>query len=110
MRIYALIVLTLTFSVFLLAESTFKGTVTDLSGGTISGAVILIHWDSSGSGVGLYSNVGIKEDLVVRTGANGNFSVNLPSGFYDVFVSSPAFTPVCPTPLPLESQWMRITA
>jgi len=95
MRIFILIALILTLSVSLVAQSTLNGVVTDVSGGAIAGAVIVIHWDSSGSKVGLHSNVGIKEDLVVRTGANGDFSVNLPPGFYDVFISSMAFTPVC---------------
>jgi hypothetical protein len=95
MRIYTLIVLTLTVSVCLFAEASLRGTVRDSSGGVIPDAAIFVRWDSSGSTVGLYSNVGIKEDLVVRTGQDGGYAVNLPSGFYDVFISSPAFSPLC---------------
>ena len=95
MRIYLLAALTLISSSCLFADSVLKGTVTDSKGAVIPGATIFIHWDPSGSAVGLKSNVGIKEDVVVRTGVNGGFSINLPSGFYDLLVSSPAFTPVC---------------
>ena len=95
MKIYLLAVLTLISSACLFADSVLKGTITDSVGTPIAGATIFIHWDPSGSAVGLNSNVGTREDVVVRTGANGGFSVNLPSGFYDVFVSSRAFTPVC---------------
>ncbi len=95
MKIFVLIALAFAPSVYLFGQSALKGTVTDLSGGAIEGAVIIIHWDSSGSTVGLHSNVGIKEDVVVRTSPHGGFSVNLPPGFYDVFVSAMAFTPAC---------------
>ncbi len=95
MRIYLLAALTLISSACLFADSVLKGTVTDSEGAAIASATIFIHWDSAGGTVGLKSNVGIKEDLIVRTGANGGFSVNLPPGFYDLFVSSPAFTPFC---------------
>jgi hypothetical protein len=95
MKVYTLVALSLTSSVVLFADPAFRGTVTDEAGASISVAVVLIHWDSSGSSVGLLSNVGIKEDATVRTGTDGSFSIDLPSGFYDVFVSSPAFTPVC---------------
>jgi hypothetical protein len=93
-RAHALIALSLISSMALLAEPALRGTVTDEADASIP-AVILIHWDSRGSRVGLLSNVGIKEDLIVRTGRDGSFSIDLPSGFYDVFVSSPSFTPVC---------------
>jgi hypothetical protein len=95
MRIYISVALTLTSYTVLLAEPALRGTVTDETGASISGVLILIHWDSAGSQVGLRSNVGIKEDAVVRTAADGTFSIDLPSGFYDVFVSRPAFMPVC---------------
>ena len=95
MRVPAIIALTLICSVVLLAEPALRGTVTDEAGASISGAVIRIHWDPSGSSVGLSSNIGIKKDVMVTSGKDGSFSIGLPSGFYDVFVSSPAFTPVC---------------
>jgi len=60
MRIYVFIALTLTCSVFLFAESRLEGKVTDSVGAAIAGAVIFVHWDSSGSTVGFRSNVGTK--------------------------------------------------
>jgi len=93
MRVPGLIALILISSVVLLADPALRGTVTDGEGASISGAVIRIHWDSAS--VRLDSNIGTKEDVVVTSGKDGGFSVDLPPGFYDVFVSSPAFTPVC---------------
>jgi hypothetical protein len=69
--------------------------VTDSSGGAIRGAMVLVHWDSAGSTVGLNSSVGIKQDLILTTDARGSVSADLPPGFYDVFFSAMAFTPVC---------------
>jgi hypothetical protein len=57
--------------------------------------MVLIHWDPAGSTVGLDSNVGIRRDLVLTTDHRGGFAAELPSGFYDVFVSATAFTPTC---------------
>lgn len=71
------------------------GRVTDQLGAVISGARILVHWDPAGSQVGLTDNVGIKEDASTVTDSTGQFSLPLPPGFYDVFVSSMAFDPKC---------------
>jgi len=76
-------------------DARFSGAVTDENGGAISGAMILLHWDSAGSTVGLDSNVGIKKDLVLTTDEKGGFAAELPPGFYDLFVSAMAFTPTC---------------
>ena len=54
---------------------------------------MLVHWDSSGSAVGLRDNMGIRQDVAVVTDANGHYSADVPPGFYDVFVSATAFTP-----------------
>jgi hypothetical protein len=78
-----------------LGETTLKGKATDSSGGAISGAMVIVHWDSSGSGVGLNSNVGIRKDLIIKTDDEGVFDFNLPPGFYDVFFSAMGFTPAC---------------
>jgi hypothetical protein len=61
----------------------------------IPGALVFIHWDSAGSTVGVKDNTEVKTDLAIRTKDDGTFSVDVPSGFYDVFAASPAFTPVC---------------
>ena len=54
---------------------------------------MLVHWDSSGSAVGLRDNLGIRQDVAVVTDASGHYSADVPPGFYDVFVSAMAFTP-----------------
>ena len=59
----------------------------------IANARVLVHWDSSGSTVGLSDNIGIKRDEIVVTDASGKYSANVPPGFYDVFVSAMAFAP-----------------
>jgi hypothetical protein len=71
------------------------GTVTDSEGTPISGAVVIIHWHSSGSTVGLESKVGLSEDVRLQTKKLGTYSVDIPPGFYDVFVSAQAFSPSC---------------
>jgi|SRR5689334_10808309 len=75
-------------------ESGIRGQVTDSTGAVIAKARVLVHWDPSGQTVGLSSNVGIPQDLIVMTDANGRYSATVPPGFYDVFVSAAAFTPI----------------
>ena len=74
-------------------ESAISGRITDSQGAVIANARVLVHWDSSGSTVGLRDNVGLKQDVVVVTDASGRYSRNVLAGFYDVFVSAMAFTP-----------------
>jgi hypothetical protein len=71
------------------------GTLKDDSGGAIGGARILVHWDRSGADVGLSSNVGLPNDLTIQSDRTGRFEAELPSGFYDVFISATAFSPEC---------------
>lgn len=77
------------------SKEKLSGRVTDSHGVTISDAYLIVHWDPSGSDIGLNSNVGLREDLSVRLDKTGVYSVEVPSGFYDVFVSAPAFEPYC---------------
>lgn len=79
---------------FSVVPTLINGQITDSEGAAISQARVVIHWDSAGSTVGLADNLGIRSDLVVMTDAAGNFSVTVPPGFYDLFVSSMAFTPM----------------
>ncbi len=71
------------------SQTHLSGTVRDSEGAVISGARIFIHWDRSGSDVGLTTNVGIKQDLTLTTDANGSFSAELPSGLFTMFWSRP---------------------
>ena len=74
--------------------ATLSGTVRDSEGAVISNAHVIVHWDSSGSNY-LKDNLGIKQDIAATTDSSGHFSVDLPPGFYDVFVTAMAFTPHC---------------
>lgn len=71
-----------------------SGQVTDSEGAVIEHARIIIHWDSAGSTVGLDDNIGLRSDLIVFTDKNGGYLASVPPGFYDLFVSSEAFTPI----------------
>ena len=77
------------------ANGTLKGAVTDSEGAAIRHATVRIHWDESGARVGLKTNVGIKQDLTASTSERGEFSMEVPPGFYDVFISANGFTPQC---------------
>jgi carboxypeptidase family protein len=83
--------------------STLTGQVTDSEGAVIANARVLFHWDSSGSTVG---HLGFKQDVIVVTDASGHYSANVPAGFYDVFVSAPAFTPIAAKVIVKEAKAM----
>jgi hypothetical protein len=55
---------------------------------------VVVHWDSVGS-TNLKDNIGTTEDKIATADANGEFSLDLPPGFYDVFISAPEFSPHC---------------
>ena len=95
MRLLLSLALALAFSRSLFADSPLHGTVADEGGAGIGQAMVLLHWNSAGSTVGLSSNVGIRRDVVLYTDNKGQFSVNLPPGFYDIFVTARAFSPTC---------------
>jgi Carboxypeptidase regulatory-like domain len=76
-------------------RGTLRGTVSDSEGAAIKNAQLFIHWDSSGSSVGLTPTAGSSQDIKVRTDQLGRFEVTLPPGFYDVMVSANAFSPQC---------------
>lgn len=75
--------------------SHISGAVTDSEGAVIAKAVVIVHWDPSGSQVGLTDNIGIEEDLRATTNSDGEVTIDVPPGFYDVFVSSMSFSPRC---------------
>ena len=53
----------------------------------MSNAHVIVHWDPSGSKY-LKDNLGIKQDIASTTDSSGHFSLDLPPGFYDVFVTA----------------------
>ena len=90
--------LQLTFLIFLITipvrAATLRGTVEDAMSAAIPNAHVIIHWDSVGL-EGVKENVGLKDDAITTTDATGHFSLELPPGVYDVFVTAAGFGPSC---------------
>jgi len=74
-------------------ELSIEGQVTDIQGAKLASAQVIIHWDR-GVSIGVPDNIGIKRDLKLSTDLKGHYKAVVPSGFYDVFISAPAFWPV----------------
>jgi protocatechuate 3,4-dioxygenase beta subunit len=74
--------------------ATLSGAVRDSEGAAIPGAHVVVHWDSAGTNY-LKDNIRTNEDKIATTDEDGEFSFDLPPGFYDVFISAPAFSPHC---------------
>jgi|SRR5580698_4832062 hypothetical protein len=74
--------------------ATLTGTLVDNMGAAVQNARVIIHWDAVGLD-SIKENVGIKEDEIATTKADGQFSVELPPGVYDIFVSAAGFSPHC---------------
>ena len=91
-------------------QSAITGQITDSEGAVIANARVLVHWDSSGSAVGLTDNIGTKQDVITATDASGHYSANVPAGFYDVFVSAPAFTPIAAKVIVKQGQKAMLNA
>ena len=87
-------------------QSAITGQITDSEGAVIANAWVLVHWDSSSSA----DNVGIKQDVIVATDASGHYLANVPAGFYDVFISAPAFTPIAAKVIVKEGQKAVVNA
>jgi hypothetical protein len=79
-------------------QSTITGTVTDSEGAVIAKARVLIHWDPSDG------RSRSTQDVSVLTDDSGIYSAPVPMGFYDVFISAPAFTPVAAKVIVKEGQ------
>ena len=79
---------------FSIKAATLSGTIRDSEGAAIANAHVVIHWDPAGSNY-LSDNIGTNGDKTAATDEKGQFSLELPSGFYDVFVTATAFSPNC---------------
>jgi Carboxypeptidase regulatory-like domain len=79
-------------------QSAITGTVTDSEGAVIAKARVLIHWDPSDG------RSRSTQDVSVLTDDSGIYSAPVPMGFYDVFISAPAFTPVAAKVIVKEGQ------
>jgi hypothetical protein len=73
-------------------QNAIKGQITDSEGAVIAKARVLVHWDPSASRSAATENS--VQDMSVVTDGSGVYSAMVPAGFYDVFVSAPAFTPI----------------
>lgn len=71
---------------------TIAGHVTDSEGAVIAKARVLIHWDPTSRRTSVTNDP--IQDVSVLTDESGAYSVPVATGFYDVLVSAPAFTPV----------------
>lgn len=89
-----LVVIFVLFTGASIEAATLSGSVRDAQGAVIAKAHVIIHWDSSGSNY-LKDNIGIGQDITATTDSNGVFSLELPPGFYDVFVTAISFSPHC---------------
>jgi hypothetical protein len=85
------------------------GSATDPTGAAIAQATIELHWDPSGAHVGLKTNVGLRSEMKIMTDSDGKFSATVPPGFYDVFVSAPAFSPACRKVRLLQGKTSHVT-
>ena len=72
--------------------ATLSGTVTDVYGGAIPKAYVVIRWDPVGLD-GVRDKLGMTENKTATTGGYGHFSVEVPAGVDDIFVSAPGFAP-----------------
>lgn len=74
-------------------SATLRGTAVDAEGAAVK-VRVLIRWDPVGLDE-VADNTGSAEDRTVTADRTGHFSLELPPGVYDVFVSAPGFFPHC---------------
>lgn len=95
---YVLLTALLGCAIFASADAadiaTLSGRVIDISGGSIGGAVVVLHWNMPRVN-GPPKREGA--DPVVKTDRFGEFSIKLIPGFYDVCVHATGFSPTCQT-------------
>lgn len=84
------------------SDPTITGQVTDSEGAVIAKARVLIHRDPSSDRSAVTK--GSTQDVSVLTDDSGTYSAPVPAGFYDVFVSAPAFTPIATKVIVKEGQ------
>lgn len=84
------------------AASTFlRGTVRDSAGAVIPGAEIFVHWNCARA---YAPRKPLAQDVFIKADANGEFSVAVVSGFYDVCAHAKNFSPACETVRATEGQ------
>lgn len=73
---------------------TLTGIVRDVTNSGVANARVTIHWDPTGS-PDPTANGKTRQDISVTTDKDGKFTAEVPSGYYDIFISAPAFDPQC---------------
>jgi hypothetical protein len=72
------------------SDGILKGMVTDPAGAVVADVPIRIqHWERDQLG-----HPALIEDTLLKTGRSGDYSVSLPAGVYEVFLTFPSFSPV----------------
>jgi len=66
--------------------------IVGVKGLAIPKAYVVIRWDSAGLD-GVKDNLGTTEIKTTTADETGHFSLALPAGVYDIFVSAPGFAP-----------------
>jgi len=77
-----------------LRAASLSGNVVDVQGTAIPNALVMVRWDPIGLD-GVKDNTGTRENKIATTDEFGHFSVELPAGVYDIFVSAAGFSPHC---------------
>jgi hypothetical protein len=103
--LFAALSLLFSFTAFSADPATLSGTVMDQQGAAIPNGRVIVHWGSAGLD-GVKQNIGIRDDKIARADSTGHFSLELPPGVYDVFVTEPGFSPHCEK-LTLKAQEMH---
>jgi hypothetical protein len=87
-----LLLLLLVVSPFSVRAATLSGTIADDYNGVIANAYVIIRWHPVGLD-GVKDNPGMKEDKTATTDSGGHFTIEVPAGVYDIFVSAAGFAP-----------------
>jgi hypothetical protein len=90
------------------SQSAVRGRVASSEGAVIVKARVLVHWDSSSTVLDTKSSP--IEDVSVVTDNKGEYTAEVPAGFYDVFVSAPFFTPIAAKVIVKEHQQAKFDA
>jgi Carboxypeptidase regulatory-like domain len=103
--LFSALSLLFSFTAFSADPTKLSGTVVDQQGAAIPNGRVTVHWDSAGLD-DVKENIGIRDDKIATTDSTGDFSLDLPPGVYDIFVTAPGFSPHCEK-LTLKAQEMH---
>ena len=91
LTVLAMVLITPCSSSVAKANGTLRGVVRDPAGAVVADATVLVqYWERKDGS--LSRPIPLMEPLIL-TDSQGRFSVQLPPGVYDVFISFPVFAP-----------------